>query len=97
LQEVVRALYGLVSQFESNFGVVALQFLEEEDRIRDTQPQPAMTSSGWIVLTPGIPVPPNMALVSPQTSKTKRMKSRGSVPNLTSLAGSQTSVTPRKK
>ncbi|CAB3987511.1 regulatory-associated of mTOR-like [Paramuricea clavata] len=93
--EVVRALYGLVSQFESNFGVVALQFLEEEDRIRDTQPQPAMTSTGWIVLTPGIPVPPNLALVSPQTSKTKRMKSRGSVPNLTSLAGPQTSVTPQ--
>ena len=97
LQEVVRALYGLVSQFESNFGVVAVQFLEEEDRLRDMQPQPAMTSTGWIVVTPGVPVPPNLAHVSPQTSKTKsRIKSRGSVPNLTAIAG-QPVVTPRKK
>ena len=96
MQEVVRALYGLVSQFESNFGVVAVQFLEEEDRLRDMQPQPAVTSTGWIVVTPGVPVPPNLVPGSPQTAKTKRIKSRGSVPNLTSLVG-QTAVTPRKR
>ena len=91
----MRALYGLVSQFESNFGVVAIQFLEEEGRLRETQPQPAMTPTGWIVVTPGVPVPPT-ALVSPQASKTKRLKSRGSVPNLTAVAA-QTASTSRKK
>ena len=89
----MKALYGLVSQFESNFGVVAIQFLEE-DRLRETQPQPAMTSTGWIVVTPGVPAPP-MAFASSQTSKTKRLKSRGSVPNLTALAG-KTAGTSRK-
>ena len=72
-----------------------MQFLEEEDRLRDMQPQPAMTSTGWIVVTPGVPVPANLVLGSPQTTKTKRIKSRGSVPNLTSLVG-PTANTPRK-
>ncbi|XP_046854750.1 regulatory-associated protein of mTOR-like isoform X4 [Xenia sp. Carnegie-2017] len=84
-EEVVRALYGLVSQFESNFGVVAIQFLEEEDRLRDTQPQPATTSGGWVVLTQGVIVPPSFSLLlNQQVAKSKRIKSRGSSPNLMS-------------
>ena len=90
-------MYGLVSQFESNFGVVAIQFLEEEDRLRETQPHPPMTSTGWIVVTPGVQVPPGMPQVPQQTAKTKRIKSRGSVPNLTSLAGQTGVSTLRKK
>lgn len=86
-QEVVRALYGLVSQFETNFGVVAIQFLEEEDRLREMQPQPPMTSTGWIVVTPGVPNPPNSLATTPAPSIMKRLRSRGSVPNLSSLAG----------
>ena len=83
----MRALYGLVSQFETNFGVVAIQFLEEEDRLREMQPQPPMTSTGWIVVTPGVPNPPNSLATTPAPSIMKRLRSRGSVPNLSSLAG----------
>ncbi|XP_028395165.1 regulatory-associated protein of mTOR-like isoform X2 [Dendronephthya gigantea] len=93
-EEVVRALYGLVSQFEGNFGVVALQFVEEEVRLRETQPQPAVTSSGWIVLTNGVLVPPNMALVSPQIKGSKRIKSRGSSPNLAATASPANATPP---
>ena len=89
----MKALYGLIAQFQTNFGVVAIQFLEEEDRLRETQPQPAMTSTGWIVLTPGLPTPPASVLaMSPPPSKLKRMKSRGSVPNLTTLPATTANI-----
>mgnify|MGYP000589179469 CR=1 FL=1 len=42
-QELVVALYGLVVQFETNFGVVALQFLEE-DRQKENGP----SAAAWI-------------------------------------------------
>ena len=52
-QELVVGLHGLVMQFETNFGVVALQFLEE-DRQRENAPSAAaITPSGWIVVGSG--------------------------------------------
>ena len=52
-QELVVGLRGLVMQFETNFGVVALQFLEE-DRQRENAPSAAaITPSGWIVVGSG--------------------------------------------
>ena len=90
-------MYGLVSQFESNFGVVAIQFLEEEDRLRDTQPQPAMTSGGWVVLTQGVIVPPSFSLLlNQQVAKSKRIKSRGSSPNLMSYGTQGVGASQRK-
>lgn len=77
----MQALHRLVTQFESNFGVVAIQFLEEKNLLRESQPPPAMTSTGWIVVSPGVPSLPSMFAMSPPTSKVKRLMSRGSVPN----------------
>lgn len=54
-QELVVALYGLVVQFETNFGVVALQFLEEDRQKENAPSAAAITSSGWIVVGPGQP------------------------------------------
>lgn len=54
-QELVVALYGLVVQFETNFGVVALQFLEEDRQKENGPSAAAITSSGWIVVGPGQP------------------------------------------
>ncbi|CAH3189979.1 unnamed protein product [Porites evermanni] len=52
-KELVVGLHGLVMQFETNFGVVALQFLEE-DRQRENAPSAAaITPSGWIVVGSG--------------------------------------------
>ncbi|XP_015778065.1 PREDICTED: regulatory-associated protein of mTOR-like [Acropora digitifera] len=54
-KELVVALYGLVVQFETNFGVVALQFLEEDRQKENGPSAAAITSSGWIVVGPGQP------------------------------------------
>ena len=40
-------------QFETNFGVVALQFLEEDRQRENAPPAAAITSSGWIVVGSG--------------------------------------------
>ena len=40
-------------QFETNFGVVALQFLEEDRQKENAPPAAAITSSGWIVVGSG--------------------------------------------
>lgn len=54
-QELVVALHGLVVQFETNFGVVALQFLEEDRQKENGPSAAAITSSGWIVVGSGQP------------------------------------------
>lgn len=53
LQELVVGLHGLVMQFETNFGVVALQFLEEDRQKENAPPAAAITPSGWIVVGSG--------------------------------------------
>ena len=40
-------------QFETNFGVVALQFLEEDRQKENAPPAAAITPSGWIVVGSG--------------------------------------------
>lgn len=40
-------------QFETNFGVVALQFLEEDRQRENAPPAAAITPSGWIVVGSG--------------------------------------------
>ena len=40
-------------QFETNFGVVALQFLEEDRQKENAPPVAAITPSGWIVVGSG--------------------------------------------
>ena len=52
-QELVVGLHGLVMQFETNFGVVALQFLEEDRQKENAPPAAAITPSGWIVVGSG--------------------------------------------
>lgn len=52
-QELVVGLHGLVMQFETNFGVVALQFLEEDRQRENAPPAAAITPSGWIVVGSG--------------------------------------------
>ena len=47
------ALHGLVMQFETNFGVVALQFLEEDRQKENAPSAAAITPSGWIVVGSG--------------------------------------------
>lgn len=47
------ALHGLVMQFETNFGVVALQFLEEDRQKENAPSAAAVTPSGWIVVGSG--------------------------------------------
>jgi len=41
-------------QFETNFGVVALQFLEEDRQRENAPPAAAITPSGWIVVGSGL-------------------------------------------
>lgn len=52
-KELVVALHGLVVQFETNFGVVALQFLEEDRQKENAPSAAAITPSGWIVVGGG--------------------------------------------
>lgn len=52
-QELVVGFHGLVMQFETNFGVVALQFLEEDRQRENAPPAAAITPSGWIVVGSG--------------------------------------------
>lgn len=47
------ALHGLVIQYETNFGVIALQFLEEDRQKENAPPAAAITSTGWIVVGSG--------------------------------------------
>lgn len=47
------ALHGLVIQYETNFGVIALQFLEEDLHRENAPPAAAITSTGWIVVGSG--------------------------------------------
>lgn len=70
------ALHGLVVQFETNFGVVALQFLEE-DRLKENAPSAAaITPSGWIVVGGGqSPTKQELSTPSASPSSTKPAKS----------------------
>ncbi|XP_031551677.1 regulatory-associated protein of mTOR-like [Actinia tenebrosa] len=52
-KELVVALHGIVIQYETNFGVIALQFLEEDMQKENAPPAAAITSTGWIVVGSG--------------------------------------------
>lgn len=52
-QELVVGVHGLVIQYETNFGVIALQFLEEDRQKENAPPAAAITSTGWIVVGSG--------------------------------------------
>lgn len=83
-QELVVALHGLVIQYETNFGVIALQFLEEDRQKENAPPAAAITSSGWIVVGSGSSPQPNSQLppeVLPSTSPSNRKLSAGMRPS----------------
>lgn len=88
-KELVVALHGLVLQFETNFGVVALQFLEEDRQRENAPPAAAITPSGWIVVGSG----PSSGLepithMSPSSGvkNTKGIRSSFSTSNLNTFA-----------
>jgi hypothetical protein len=71
------ALHGLVIQYEANFGVIALQFLEEDRQKENAPSAAAITSTGWIVVgsgsspSPGgVPPPDSQPQNSPSARKT---------------------------
>ena len=84
------ALHGLVVQFETNFGIVALQFLEE-DRLKENAPSAAAVApGGWIVVgsgsSPSIGIE-HAALASPNAGKLiKGMRTSFSSSQLSSFA-----------
>ena len=76
-------------QFETNFGVVALQFLEEDRQRENAPPAAAITPSGWIVVGSG----PSSGLepithMSPSSGvkNTKGIRSSFSTSNLNTFA-----------
>ncbi|EDO47933.1 predicted protein [Nematostella vectensis] len=83
-KELVVSLHGLVIQFETNFGVVALQFLDEDRQKENAPPAAAITSTGWIVVGSGSSGTPT----TPEPQTPVRKLSRGL---RTSLSSSQLS------
>ena len=77
-------------QFETNFGVVALQFLEEDRMKENAPPAAAITPSGWIVVGSGpasaVEVITHTSPGSGSKNPTKGMRTSFSTSNLNTFA-----------
>lgn len=89
-KELVVGLHSLVMQFETNFGVVALQFLEEDRMKENAPPAAAITPSGWIVVGSGpasaVEVITHTSPGSGSKNPTKGMRTSFSTSNLNTFA-----------
>ena len=95
-QELVVALHGLVMQFETNFGVVALQFLEEDRQKENAPSAAAITASGWIVVGPGQPSGMESAMHSTPSSggkNTRGLRASFSTSHLNAFGTNQPVIT----